>query len=474
VPSFLDFARESRLPSYWANRIQEFLSGARTDLRVSVPDGTHVEVVPAEPYGIAAIDLQGRWRWIEEPVSRVHPGGGAGTFIVWAVATDQDVVNVPKPFTDETDYTFSLRITKSGEEPSGAGVEVFEKIAEVDWDGAKITALRQTYNAVQGAMIERGAFSESTDIVWTRSSSGGLVASYAPDSIGAADIAPEGVGTSELVSLAVTTAKVAAEAITESKIGTGAVTEAKIAALAVTTAKIAANAITESKIGASAVNNAQLVNLSVNAAKLAAEAVTGEKVAAGAIVEAKLAAEAVGTGKIANLAVTAAKIAEEAISTIKLANLGVTTAKLAELCVTEAKLADGAVTTRKFKPTAGVVYSNVDLVLGAAYADAPGAVLEITPAVAGILRVIIVIRRGGVNGGPVAGTLGVDGVDIASPNALIEETATEWKEGSATQVYDVALTAAKHTIKLRAKKASGTAAQLQSLHSGFAYELRAS
>lgn len=191
------FTREERLPSYFMNRLQDFLSATRTDLRLTRKNNTEVEVAPVEPYGIAAVDLQGLWRFRETAVARVHPGGIAGTYPVWAVGTKQKVVEVPKPFTDETDYAFDLRIT-SGADPGGAGVEVFEKIGEIDWDGAKITAVRQTYNAVTGPMVADGALSNSGDIEWTREANGAWVPQLKAASVAANEILDGAVGAAEI------------------------------------------------------------------------------------------------------------------------------------------------------------------------------------------------------------------------------------------------------------------------------------
>lgn len=192
-----EFAREERLPSYFMNRLQDFLSSARTDLRLTRKNNTEVEVAPVEPYGIAGIDLQGLWRFRDTAVSRVHPGGGAATYTVWAVGLKQDVVEVPKPFTDETDYSFDLRIT-NGANPAGAGVEVFEKIGEIDWDGVKITAVRQTYNAVTGPMLQDGALSNSGDIEWTREANGAWVPQLKAASVAANEILDGSVGAAEV------------------------------------------------------------------------------------------------------------------------------------------------------------------------------------------------------------------------------------------------------------------------------------
>lgn len=243
-----EFKREERLPSYFVNRIQDFLSAAHTDLRVTLKSPTEIEVVPVEPYGIAAIDLEGRWRFRTTAVSRAHPGGASGTYIVWAVGTDQDVTESPKPFTDETNYDFDLRIT-SGADPSGAGVEVFEKIAELDWSGAAITALRQLHNAVTGPMIADGALAAGTDVEWKREANGSWVPSVKPKAITGGKIADAlkpsagaSAGTEALRALGTTGSTAAAgndaRLSNERVPSANSVTEAKIADAAVTSRKM--------------------------------------------------------------------------------------------------------------------------------------------------------------------------------------------------------------------------------------------
>lgn len=359
-----DFPREGIFPSWFANRIQDFLSAAHTDLRVTLKDADTIQVVPDPELGIAAIALQGRWRFNTATVQRDHPGGAKGTYIVWAVGEDNDIDDTPKPHTDHTDYAFDLRIT-SGANPSGSGVTIFEKIAELDWSGTEIEALRQTHGSVTGPMLADNALPDtaSSDVEWKREPGGGYLLQLKANVVGANELADNSVDTAALQNLAIVTAKVAALAITEALVAVDAISTAKIVALAVTSAKVAVEAITEEKLAAESVSTAKIKLLAVTSAILAAESVTTAKVGALAITEAKIAAEAVSTAKLANLAVTAAKIAAEAVETAKIKNLAVSTAKIAEQAVTEAKLAPSIVErlhfpgdlipTATFKPRTG-------------------------------------------------------------------------------------------------------------------------
>lgn len=187
------------------------------------------------------------------------------------------------------------------------------------------------------------------------------------------------------------------------------------------------------------------------------EVVTAAKILAATITEAKLAGESIGTAKIVNLAVTAAKLAAEAVETAKIKNLAVTEAKLAELAVATAKianaavtaekLADKAVTSRKLKPTRGVINANATLALTEAYQTVPGMELNITPEVES--KLLIIMQIGMIElAGSAWGTIKVD---AEAENTELCEVGkeTQWK---GHQIYYVTLTAAAHTILMRAKR----------------------
>lgn len=176
------FTREEVFPSWFANRIQDYLSASQLDLVLSAKSTTVVQVVPDTVLGIAAVNVEGRWRFITGAIERVHPGGAKGTYAIWAVAEDNSVNNTPNPFTDHTNYAFELRIT-SGAAPTGAGIAITTKIGEVDWSGTAIEALRQTRGSVTGAQIQAAALGASTQIEWTREANGALVPTIKKESI---------------------------------------------------------------------------------------------------------------------------------------------------------------------------------------------------------------------------------------------------------------------------------------------------
>lgn len=255
--------------------------------------------------------------------------------------------------------------------------------------------------------------------------------------------------------------------------------KASIGLLKVITGMLADLAITSSKIDNSAVITEKIANLAVTAAKIANGAIETGKLANLAVTSAILGPEAVLTEKLKNLAVTAAKIAEATITAAKLANNAVTAEKIIAGAITETKLGDGSVTSRKFKPTGGDVEASENLALAGAYANVPGALLKITPVVASILKVeatwdLEIHPNGGIS--QALGTLSVDGVDQEREANFLGNTINNVQlRGTKTQTYRLALTAAEHTIRMRAAKPLGAEACIcYADDTHFTYELVAS
>lgn len=224
-----------------------------------------------------------------------------------------------------------------------------------------------------------------------------------------------------------------------------------IGALKILTGMLADLAVTTGKLDNVAVTEAKIAELAVSAAKLAANAVEEAKIKNGAVSAVKLGGESVETAKLKDLAVTAAKIAEATIIASKIAANAIEAKHIIEGAITETKLADGAVTSRKFKPTTGVVVATEDLELTGAYADVPGAKLEIIPAVASKMLITAVFEGNGMD---LIGSLKVDSESESTATARVPRTEGQGT-ATGTQVYELALPAEKHTIKLRAKVAVG-------------------
>lgn len=242
------FARNTVFPSWFANRIQDIISAAQTELTLRLKsDGseTIVEVAPDEPTGLAAICIQGRWRFNSATVERTVPGNG--TYIIWAVAYDNVINNTPDPYTDHTDYTWTLRMT-TGANPSGTGVEVFEPIGVCVVAGGKVTTLRQTANEVSGAQIADGAIT-GLNMTITRLATGVQRLALGPDSVGPTEIQTDAVGPNEIQADAVGTPELAPSAVTTYEILDATILGGDIAAEAITNREIADGTIRSQEIG---------------------------------------------------------------------------------------------------------------------------------------------------------------------------------------------------------------------------------
>jgi hypothetical protein len=164
----------------------------------------------------------------------------------------------------------------------------------------------------------------------------------------------------------------------------------------------------------------------------------------------------------------------------ELAAKAVTLAKLAEaLGLTEGYFADAAVTSRKFKPTTGIVQATAgNTLLEAGYKDIPGSELTLTPAVASKLVVVATfglnVNGGGGVGANAQGTINLDVADQTRSAKWGQGGATQvWIETTMAQSYALSLTAAAHTIKLRAKVPTGAAESVGG-NCSFLYMLAAS
>lgn len=147
------FVRNDLLPSWWANAVQKFLSGLSGNVVATKINDTTVEVWAGADEDAAVLTVDGRWRWRETPVQRAHPGGAAGVYVLWATAADNSVNSTPLPGTDHTVYAFDLAIT-SGAAPGG--VALARKIANVIWDGVKITGVNMLLGpGAAGAAVRR-------------------------------------------------------------------------------------------------------------------------------------------------------------------------------------------------------------------------------------------------------------------------------------------------------------------------------
>lgn len=204
------FVRDEVLPSWWANAIQEGLSGATTNLRLERASDSAVQVAAGSGSAQIGVVIQGRWRWRTSTIQRAHGGGSSGVYDVFAVAAANNIVDDPENFTDATNYDFDLRIVPTGNTPAlvPGTVDLFVKVGELDWSGAAITGLRQTLGPCTGAMLADGAVGASGRVSVTRQPGGALLL----------DVVDGSINTAELADAAVTAAKIGGEQVTLAKL----------------------------------------------------------------------------------------------------------------------------------------------------------------------------------------------------------------------------------------------------------------
>jgi hypothetical protein len=158
-------------------------------------------------------------------------------------------------------------------------------------------------------------------------------------------------------------------------------------------------------------------------------------------------------GDVARFKAMSGDVSINASGVTQIGNNKIASGMVQEAAILEAKIADSAVTSRKFKPTSGIVVASGSLVLTTTYQDIPGLSLEVTPAVASKLNVMTTSLLGNVTEGVHIG-LKVDG-EAEDLGGIAATTAA-----TITTVHAAALTAAKHTVKVRAKLAFAGSGEL--------------
>lgn len=117
--------------------------------------------------------------------------------------------------------------------------------------------------------------------------------------------------------------------------------------------------------------------------------------------------------------------------------------------------------SRNLSPAAGLIQASEEKpVENASYADIPGTTLEITPAVASLLIINATWTFSEASGGPTLHLKGTIRLDSEDQTAAAQIGAIPEGSGfphSISMPYVLALSAAKHTIKMRARRDGGVA-----------------
>ena len=121
--------------------MMEATSTITSGLNLRIQNSTTIRAAASTDSGQVGVAINGLWRWRTSNFDAAHPSGSAGIYDVFATCSDNDFTGVGSD-PDNTDYSWSLVILASGSTPTG--VDQYRKVGECDWDGTKLTVVRQT------------------------------------------------------------------------------------------------------------------------------------------------------------------------------------------------------------------------------------------------------------------------------------------------------------------------------------------
>jgi hypothetical protein len=137
------------LPEAFVDSTQEVL-GTLGRLDLTLASATTIRALAGAGADEAAMGIGGALRWVTANVDRAMPAGGAGRYDVY-VTTGATTISPGDPPTDTTNYAWDLAIVaQPSVAPSGGGVAYAKKVGYLDWSGAAITRLVQTFDGTAG------------------------------------------------------------------------------------------------------------------------------------------------------------------------------------------------------------------------------------------------------------------------------------------------------------------------------------
>lgn len=221
------------MPADWFQTLMEFVGSISQGTSMTLQSATTVQIVAGPGNDQVALAIEGKWRYISATVSTAHPGGTAGTYYVWAIASANQFTP-GNPEIDTTDYTFGLAIT-SGAAPTGSyagrAIAHTRRVAALTWDGATVTSIQAL---VGGAPVQLAPIDGPAGTPSLRTLGAGAQQSMAGNTV---------MSTAQIADGAVTTPKIPDGAVTTPKLADGAVTAPKIAAGTITADRLAAGVI---------------------------------------------------------------------------------------------------------------------------------------------------------------------------------------------------------------------------------------
>lgn len=152
-----DVVHASPIDQDWFQALMEFVSTLEANANLTLANSTTIQIVAATGSGQVALGMGGPWRYRSTTIQQAHPGGGSGTYDIYAVASANAFV-AGTPETDNTDYTFGLAIvTGGGAAPTGTfnghAIALTRKIGTLQWSGTAITGLFPSVGQVQPTFV---------------------------------------------------------------------------------------------------------------------------------------------------------------------------------------------------------------------------------------------------------------------------------------------------------------------------------
>lgn len=139
------------VPQDWFQSLMEYIGTLASNFVISLQTSTSIQVVAGAGSLQAALGIEGKWRYNSATVTQAHPGGAAGQYDIYAIASANSFApGGPTGEVDNTDYSFGLYIVAhnaalpGGLTWNGKAVAHSRLVGTLTWDGAAITDTRQS------------------------------------------------------------------------------------------------------------------------------------------------------------------------------------------------------------------------------------------------------------------------------------------------------------------------------------------
>lgn len=137
------------VPQSWFQTLMEYISTLVSNVIISLASSTSIQVVAGAGSQQVGLGINGKWRYNAATTTVAHPGGAAGPYDIYAVASDNLFSGTGTGEVDTTDYTFGLAIVAGGAAAptgvyGGRAIAHTRKIGTLTWSGTAISDVQQT------------------------------------------------------------------------------------------------------------------------------------------------------------------------------------------------------------------------------------------------------------------------------------------------------------------------------------------